>query len=215
MRQRENEGDAVLALSLRCQKCQLPSHPHHPSSQPPTKWLAQHPNPTPHNHQRLSRLPQRQHSLTLRNNQGLCQQIRSTASKPLDFNRCMGRKNQMAIVMTDIVKILSSPPPLTLHSVVRNDITRTLRTLRVDSLGLRSKAFTLKCGWVAQVVDFEGEVESSKRLKIRVSAVRFCPRPPDSPHSFARGCGVFLWGFSVISRCQRSLYLLHAVGLAE
>ena len=29
-------------------------------------------------------------------------------------------------------------------------------------------------------------------LKIRVSAVRFCPRPPDSPHSFARGCGVFL-----------------------
>jgi len=31
-------------------------------------------------------------------------------------------------------------------------------------------------------------------LKIRVSAVRFCPRPPDSPHSFARGCGVFLWG---------------------
>jgi len=30
-------------------------------------------------------------------------------------------------------------------------------------------------------------------LKIRVSAVRFCPRPPDTPHSFARGCGVFLW----------------------
>jgi len=30
-------------------------------------------------------------------------------------------------------------------------------------------------------------------LKIRVSAVRFCPRPPDTPHSFVRGCGVFLF----------------------
>jgi hypothetical protein len=30
-------------------------------------------------------------------------------------------------------------------------------------------------------------------LKIRVSAVRFCPRPPDTPHSFERSCGVFLW----------------------
>ena len=32
-------------------------------------------------------------------------------------------------------------------------------------------------------------------LKIRVSLVRFQSRPPDTPHSFARGCGVFLWGF--------------------
>ena len=30
-------------------------------------------------------------------------------------------------------------------------------------------------------------------LKIRVSLVRFQSRPPDTPHSFARGCGVFLW----------------------
>ena len=29
-------------------------------------------------------------------------------------------------------------------------------------------------------------------LKIRVSLVRFQSRPPDTPHSFARGCGVFL-----------------------
>jgi hypothetical protein len=29
-------------------------------------------------------------------------------------------------------------------------------------------------------------------LKIRVSVVRFHSRPPDTPHSFARGCGVFL-----------------------
>jgi hypothetical protein len=28
-------------------------------------------------------------------------------------------------------------------------------------------------------------------LKIRVSLVRFQSRPPDAPHSFARGCGVF------------------------
>ena len=30
-------------------------------------------------------------------------------------------------------------------------------------------------------------------LKIRVSLVRFQSRPPDIPHSFSRGCGVFLW----------------------
>ena len=30
-------------------------------------------------------------------------------------------------------------------------------------------------------------------LKIRVSLVRFQSRPPDTPHSFAIGCGVFLW----------------------
>ena len=30
-------------------------------------------------------------------------------------------------------------------------------------------------------------------LKIRVSLVRFQSRPPDTPHSFARGCGVFLF----------------------
>ena len=35
-------------------------------------------------------------------------------------------------------------------------------------------------------------------LKIRVSLVRFQSRPPDTPHSFARGCGVFLLVFSVI-----------------
>ena len=30
-------------------------------------------------------------------------------------------------------------------------------------------------------------------LKIRVSLVRFQSRPPDTPQSFVRGCGVFLW----------------------
>ncbi len=175
-----NEGDAVWAPYPRCQKSQPPSHPHHLSSQPPTKWLAQHPNPTPHNQQRLSRLPQRQHSLTLRSRQRLCQQIRSTASKALVFSRNMGRKNLTTRRTTDIAKILSNPPSPALRCVVRNDIARTLRTLWVDTLGLRPTAFTLKRGWVAQAVDFESEVESSKRLKIRVSAVRFCPRPPNS-----------------------------------
>ena len=49
-------------------------------------------------------------------------------------------------------------------------------------------------------------------LKIRVSAVRFCPRPPDSPHSFARGCGVFLCGFSVIQTLPALLQLAKCCG---
>ncbi len=48
-------------------------------------------------------------------------------------------------------------------------------------------------------------------LKIRVSAVRFCPRPPDTPRSFARDYGVLLCRASVSIRNQRYLYLLHAV----
>ena len=193
-----NEGDAVLALSLRCQKCQRPSHPHHPSSQPPTKWLAQRPNPTPHTQQRLSRSHQRQHSLTLRSSQRLCQQIRSTASKPLVSSRNMDRKNLTTRRTTDIAKILSHTPSSALRCVVRNDIARTLRTLWADTLGLRPTAFTLKRWWVAQAVDFESEVESSKRLKIRVSMVRFRPRPP-----FETLVAAMLLGFSTF--CERRL----------
>ena len=56
-------------------------------------------------------------------------------------------------------------------------------------------------------------------LKIRVSAVRFCPRPPDSPHSFARGCGVFLFGFTVLHTNPAQFQSYHhpqnGAGLAE
>jgi hypothetical protein len=109
--------------------------------------------------------------------------------------------------MTGIAKILCHSAPSALQNVVRNDIANTLCTLWVDTLGLRPTAFTLKRRWVTQVVDFEREVESSKRLKIRVSAVRFCPRPPDTPHSFARGCGVFFCGFGVIHTLPTLLLL--------
>ena len=169
---KENEGDAVWAPYPRCQKCQPPSHPHHPSSQPPTKWLAQHPNPMPYSQQRLSRLPQRQHCQTLSSCQRDCQQIRKRASKPLVSSRNMGRKNLTTRRTTDIAKILSYAPSHTLWCVVRNDIANTLRTLWMGLLGQRPTAYTLKREWVAQAVDFEGEVESSKRLLIRWSQVR-------------------------------------------
>ena len=179
MPQKSSEGDAVRAPYPRCQKCQPPSNPHHPNSQLPIRWLAQHPNPMLYKQQRLCRFPQRQHSQTLNSQQRHCQQIRKRASKTLCQSRNMDRKNLTTIRTTDIAKILSHAPSLTLRCVVRNDIANTLRTLWVDTLGLRPTAYAQSRKWVAQAFEYTGEVESSKRLKIRVSAVRFCPRPPD------------------------------------
>ena len=189
---KENEGDAVWAPYPHSQKCQPTSYPHHPSGQPPIRWLEQHPNPMLYRQQRLCRLTQRQHSQPLNSQQRHCQQIRKRGSKTLCQSRYMDRKNLKTIRTTGIAKILSHAPPLALRCVVRNDITNTLHTLWMDTLGLRPTAYAQSRKWVAKVFENIGEVESSKRLKIRVSAVRFCPRPPDSPHSFARGCGVFL-----------------------
>jgi len=150
-------------------------------------------NPTPQSQQRRMRSRQDQQGQTLPSNQRLCQKIHETASKPLVFNRCMGSKNQTMTPTTDIAKILCRVPSLTLRFVVRNDIANTLRTLWLDTLVLGPTAYAQSRKWVAQAVENVGEVVSSKRLKIRVSLVRFQSRPPDPPHSFARGCGVFLW----------------------
>ena len=117
---------------------------------------------------------------TLRSCQRLCQQIRKRASKPLVSSRNMGRKNLTTRRTTDIAKILSNPPSPALRCVVRNDIARTLRTLWVGTLELRPTDYAQSQKRVAQVVENNCEVVSSKRLKIRVSAVRFCPRPPHS-----------------------------------
>ena len=174
-----NEGNAVRVPYLRCQKCQPPSHPHHPNSQPPTLCLAQHPNPMLYRKQRLCRLPQRPHSQPLNSQQRHCQQIRKRASKTLCQSRNMERKNLKTIRTTDIAKILSHAPSLTLRCVVRNDIGNTLRTLWRDTLGLRPTAYAQSRKWVAQVFENIGEVVSSKRLKIRVSQVRFLSRPPN------------------------------------
>jgi hypothetical protein len=71
----------------------------------------------------------------------------------------------------------------------------------VQMLSRTVHTFLLRCcvAYVAHhfaftFLNFEigGEVESSKRLKIRVSMVRFRPRPPVLHRSFARGCGVLL-----------------------
>ena len=96
--------------------------------------------------------------------------------------------------MTGIAKIICHSAPFALQNVVRNDIANTLCTLYRTKCAEASTVCAHLRKWVQKVFENIGEVESSKRLKIRVSAVRFCPRPPDSPHSFARGCGVFLWG---------------------
>ena len=196
----------------RCQKCQPPSHPHHASSQPPKKWLAHHPNPMPYSQQRLSRLPQRQHSQTLSSCQRHCQQIRKRASKPLVFSRNIGRKNLTTTQTTDIAKILSHAPSHTLRCVVRNDIANTLRTLWVGLFRQRPTAYTLKREWVAQAVDFEREVESSKRLKIRVSMVRFRPRPPNPHRQCESADGVSTCSASVIHTQPTHLLLATRCG---
>ena len=186
-----NEGNAVRVPYLRCQKCQPPSHPHHPNSQPPTLCLAQHPNPMLYRKQRLCRLPQRPHSQPLNSQQRHCQQIRKRASKTLCQSRNMDRKNRKTIRTTDIAKILSHAPSLTLRCDVRNDIANTLRTLWVGLFGQRPTAYAQSRKWVAQTVENNYEVESSKELLIRLSWVRPPLVPPYTPRSFAKDYGVF------------------------
>ena len=129
--------------------------------------------------------------LTLSSSQRLCQQIRSTASKPLVSSRNMGRKNLTTRRTTDIAKILSNPPSPALRCVVRNDIARTLRTLSAILWARLSAAYAQSHKRVAQVVENGGEVESSKRLKIRVSVVRFRPRPPNKNRCLRKRATVF------------------------
>ncbi len=174
-----NEGNAVRVPYLRCQKCQPPSHPHHPNSQPPTLCLAQHPNPMLYRKQRLCRLPQRPHSQPLNSQQRHCQQIRKRASKTQCQSRNMDRKNLKTIRTTDIAKILSHAPSLTLRCDVRNDIANTLRTLWVGLFGQRPTAYAQSRKWVAQTVENNYEVESSKELLIRLSWVRPPLVPPN------------------------------------
>ena len=66
----------------------------------------------------------------------------------------------------------------------------------VDTFLLRRSVLFLAHHFAFTFLNFEKRqlLWCESGLKIRVSAVRFCPRPPDTPHSFAKGCGVFLWG---------------------
>ena len=70
-------------------------------------------------------------------------------------------------------------------------------------MGQRPTAYTLKREWVAQAVDFEREVESSKRLKIRVSVVRFRPRPPNYAAALLCSAAVFLCIPNRVRHCDK------------
>ena len=181
MRPNLKGGCVALAPYPACPKCPPPSR----LRQPPTKtqFLRQTPMPNqqypqPTTPQPQLRYPQRQHSQTLSSCQRQHCQMRKRASKQRLLRRNMYRKNLSATRTRGIAKILSLHRCLTL-CVVRNDIASTLRTL----WGTMSASYTAVCVQFGkraqQVVENICEVESSKRLKIRVSAVRFCPRPPD------------------------------------
>ena len=86
----------------------------------------------------------------------------------LAFCKCVGRR------LTGIVKILS-------------------RTVCTFSTLLKCTNYAHRNFLKLQHVENTVLLSLGLALKIRVSAVRFCPRPPDSPRSFARSCGVFLW----------------------
>ena len=169
MRPNLNGGCVALAPYPACPKCPPPSR----LRQPPTKTqcLRQTPMPNQQYPQPTTpppqlRYPQRQHC-----------QMRKRASKQRLLRRNMYRKNLSATRTRGIAKILSRNCCPTL-CVVRNDIASTLRTLW-GTMGASYTAVCVQFGKRAQqVVENICEVESSKRLKIRVSLGRFQSRPP-------------------------------------
>ena len=180
MRPNLNGEYGALAPYPACPKYPPPSR----LRQPPTKTQClrqtpmpnqQHPQPT--TPQPQLRYQQRQHSQTLTSCQRQHCQMRKRASKQRLLRRNMYRKNLSATRTRGIAKILSLHRCPTL-CVVRNDIASTLRTL-LGAMGASYTAVCIQFGKRAQQV-FENicEVESSKRLKIRVSLVRFQSRPP-------------------------------------
>ena len=73
----------------------------------------------------------------------------------------------------------------------------------VDTFLLRRSVLFLAHHFAFTFLNFEKRqlLWCESVLKIRVSLVRFQSRPPDTPHSFARGCGVFLLCGASVTHC--------------
>ena len=211
---------ALAKLQLQClRQCQSPTNLRQLSRQALKQMTTQLHSPVLVSRWQAVHCPQRLHSPTLKSCQRLRCLIRSKQSETQRVSVYMYSKNQTRKQMTGIAKILCHSAPFALQNVVRNDIANTLCTLCRTNCAKASTVCAHLRKWVQKVFENIGEVESSKRLKIRVSVVRFHSRPPDSPHSFARGCGVFLFGFTVLHTNPAQFQSYHhpqnGAGLAE